>query len=256
MNDGEKQELLIKIYLTYLRDNKINTEQFGIITNLGFNNEYKKISDKNIDFSKIENDPKMIIKIAEQLEIQKSNPGDKADVKINKISYSLKCVGFSNPAIVNHTNRDGWLKIAERKEFNIEELDKIIDQYWILRERKKIKEDCSNKNQLSPFKDKIKILKPFLDYFLFEGSGKANSLNPADKIFEFEKYNLLSSWKIYGTEYLEQHWNNLVFSIRSKGMPPKYVSHKNKKFIEPWTRNFKGEKGEKKFRGSLHVRVG
>ena len=115
MNDGEKQELLIKIYLTHLRDNKINTEQFGIITNLGFNNEYKKISDKNIDFLKIEDDPKMIIKIAEQLEIQKSNPGDKADVKINKISYSLKCVGFSNPAIVNHTNRDGWLKIAERK---------------------------------------------------------------------------------------------------------------------------------------------
>ena len=31
MNDGEKQELLIKIYLTYLRDNKIKTEEFGII---------------------------------------------------------------------------------------------------------------------------------------------------------------------------------------------------------------------------------
>ena len=120
MNDGEKQELLIKIYLTHLRDNKINTEHFGIITTLGFNDEYKKIRDKNINFLKIENDPKMIIKIAEQLEIQKSNPGDKADVKINKIAYSLKCIGFSNPAIVNHTNRYGWLKIAERKKFNIE----------------------------------------------------------------------------------------------------------------------------------------
>ena len=167
MNDGEKQELLIKIYLTHLRDNRINTEHFGIITTLGFNGEYKKIRDKNINFLKIENDPKMIIKIAEQLEIQKSNPGDKADVKINKIAYSLKCIGFSNPAIVNHTNRYGWLKIAERKKFNIEELDKIIDEYWVLREEKKIKEDCSNKNQYSPFKDKIKVLKPFLDYFLF-----------------------------------------------------------------------------------------
>ena len=56
----------------------------------------------------------------EELEIQKSNPSDKADVKINQIAYSVKCLGFSNPAIVNHTNRDGWLKIAERKEFNIE----------------------------------------------------------------------------------------------------------------------------------------
>jgi len=256
MNDGEKQELLTKIYLTYLRDNKIKTKEFGIIKSLGFDVEYKEIKDKNLDFTEIQDDLNKIKEIAKQLKIQKSKPSDKADIKINKISYSLKCTGFSMPAIVNHTNREGWLKIAERKKFNIEELDKIIDEYWALREEKKIKEDCSNKNQYSPFKDKIKVLKPFLDYFLFEGSGKANSSNPADKIFEFEKYNLSSSWKIYGTEYLKKHWNNLVFSIRSKGMPPDYNSHKNKKIIEPWTRNFKGEKGEKKFRGSLHVRVG
>jgi len=256
MNDGEKQELLIKIYLTYLRDNKIKTEEFGIIKSLGFDNEYKEIEDKNLNFKEIQDDLNKIKDIAKKLEIQKSKPSDKADIKINKISYSLKCTGFSMPAIVNHTNREGWLKIAERKKIDITELDKIIEKYWILRNEKKISEDCSNKNKYSPFKDKIEIVKPFLDYFLFEGTGKEDSLNPANKIFEFEKYNSLSSWRIYGREYLEKHWDNLYFCVRSKGMPTDYNTYKNKDLLEPWTRNYKGKKGNKKFRGSLHVRVG
>ena len=124
-----------------------------------------------------------------------------------------------------------------------------------MRETKKISEDCSNSNLNSPFKDNIKIIKPFLNYFLFKGSGKGESDNPADKILSFESYKNLKSWKIFGEEYLDNHWDRLVFSIRSKGMPDKYENHKDKVLIEPWTRNFKGKKGEKKFRGSLHVRV-
>jgi hypothetical protein len=131
MNDGEKQELLIKIYLTYLRDNKIKTEEFGIIKSLGFDNEYKEIEDKNLNFTEIQDDLNKIKDITKKLEIQKSKPSDKADIKINKISYSLKCTGFSMPAIVNHTNREGWLKIAERKKIDITELDKIIEKYGL-----------------------------------------------------------------------------------------------------------------------------
>ena len=72
MNDGEKQELLIKIYLTYLRDNKIKTEEFGIIKSLGFDNEYKEIEDKNLNFTEIQDDLNKIKDIAKKLEIQKS----------------------------------------------------------------------------------------------------------------------------------------------------------------------------------------
>ena len=35
-----------------------------------------------------------------------------------------------------------------------------------------------------------------------------------------------------------------------------YDNHKFKELISPWTRYFKGIKGEKKYRGALHVRVG
>ena len=35
-----------------------------------------------------------------------------------------------------------------------------------------------------------------------------------------------------------------------------YDNHKYKDKISPWIRYFKGKKGEKKFRGALHVRVG
>jgi hypothetical protein len=39
-------------------------------------------------------------------------------------------------------------------------------------------------------------------------------------------------------------------------MPTDYNAYKNRDLLEPWTRNYKGKKGNKKFRGSLHVRVG
>ena len=42
----------------------------------------------------------------------------------------------------------------------------------------------------------------------------------------------------------------------TKGMPKNYNTHKHKELISPWTRYFKGKKGEKKYRGALHVRVG
>ena len=35
-----------------------------------------------------------------------------------------------------------------------------------------------------------------------------------------------------------------------------YIPIKHKELISPWTKNFKGKKGDKKYRGALHVRVG
>ena len=42
----------------------------------------------------------------------------------------------------------------------------------------------------------------------------------------------------------------------TKGMPKDYNTYKHKELISPWTKNFKGKKGDKKYRGALHVRVG
>ena len=42
----------------------------------------------------------------------------------------------------------------------------------------------------------------------------------------------------------------------TKGMPKDYDNYKDKSIISPWTRYFKGKKGDKKHRGALHVRIG
>ena len=255
MNYGEKQELLFKIYCTYLRDTQDKSSVLEEIKSVGFDKEYLSYDFSNLKFNNLEEDDELIKQISNKINIGKSKSTDKADIKINNVSYSLKCTGHAMPAIINHTPRNGWLKIAERENLDITKLDNIINEYWSLREAEEISEDCGNSNSKSPFKDNIEIIKPFLNYFLFKGTGKGKSNNPADKILSFESYNNLKSWKIYGDEYLDSHWDRLVFSVRSKGMPENYEQHKDKDIIEPWTRNFKGKKGGKKYRGSLHVRV-
>ena len=152
---------------------------------------------------------------AKELGISKSSSRDKADVKINDIYYSLKCNGYGKPTIVNHTNRKGWLKIAELKKLKISKLDEIINQYWKLRINGDITEDCPNSHQKSPFNKNKEIIKPYLDFFIFEGSGQGYSEYPATKVLEFKSFKDLSSWKIYDNEYLNQHWNNLYFCVTS-----------------------------------------
>jgi len=261
LNNGEREEYLIKIYLCYLRDKEINVPVIGKIIKVGFENNYNTTDWSNINFTKLKNNQEDIQNIAKILEITKSKSTDKADVKINDIFYSLKCTGYGKPTIVNHTNRIGWLKIAELKDLDISSLDKIIDQYWELRTKGVISEDCPNFHEKSPFNNNKEIVKPYLDFFIFEGSGKGYSEFPAEKVLDFKSFDDLNSWKVYGKEYLDKHWNKLYFCMRyKKGIMPinkkSYDNNKFKNLISPWTRHFKGKKGDKKYRGALHVRVG
>ena len=261
LNGGEREELLIKIILCSFRDYKKKIPSIGKIEKVGFENEYGSINWNNIDFNKLKKNDSKIRNIAKQLNISKGSSLDKADVKINDTFYSLKCTGYGKPTIVNHTSRVGFLNIADIKSLNISDLDSIVDKYWTLRENNEISEDCPNSHEKSPFKNKKHIIKPFLDFFIFEGSGKGKSKYPAEKVLEFEKFNETISWKIFSSEYLDQHWEKLYFCLRyKKGIMPinqtAYDNHKYKDKISPWIRYFKGKKGEKKFRGALHVRVG
>ena len=257
LNDGEREEYLIKIYLCYLRDSKIDLPKIGKIINVGFTEEYKKTNWSEIDFKKIENDQIQIKKLANKLKIDKTSSRYKADIKINNTYYSLKCTGYGKPAIVNHTNRIGWLNISKIIDKDITGLDKVINKYWKLRTKGDVSEDCPNSSEKSPFKNHKNIIKPYLDFFVFKGSGQGLSEFPAEKVLEFESWIDQKSWKIYSKEYIDKLWPNLYFCMRStKGMPTDYNSFKDKKLISPWTRFFKGKTGEKKHRGALHVRVG
>lgn len=250
MNNGEKNEILFKVYLCYLKKTNNHNSPFGEIKKLGFDNiEYNEI-DENIDFSELD-DEIFLEKISKSLGIEKSSPRNKADIFINNIAYSVKYMTAGPPSITNHTNRKGFVRIAKQLKINIKDLDKLITKYWDLRINNKISEDCYNDNPLSPFKNNKEILRPYLEYFCFTGTGSSDSKYPAENLIKFSKYNDPSTWKIFSKEEtIDEIWDGLGFCMRGgKGMPKNFNSSKDKKIIEPWTKY-----SSKKYRGALSVR--
>lgn len=258
INSGERNELLVKLRLIELRDKKqsINLEGKTLrVTSVGFGgNEYKSLPN-NIDLEEVyeesNNDDITDLKsIAEEVGITKAASRDKADVFINGIGYSVKSLQSAPPALVNHTPRNGWKRICDSLNIDIEELDNIISEYWEKRLKGVLMEDVGNDNQNSPFKSHKDYLLPILNYFLFKGTGSKDSNYPADFILDFSNPIDVDTWSIHGKEYLDEQWGNLVFSVRHKGMPDSYPKCKNSETIKPWVRNFQGSD-----KGSLHVRI-
>jgi len=260
MNIGEKNELLLKIYLTYLRDNNPKLETcFGLIKSVGFGEKEYKSCPKDIDFDSLENNSDNKKKVEEKIEeinkslnIEKSSPQNKADIYINKIAYSIKYMDAGKPSIVNHTTRKGFLRIAKQLKLNIRDLDDLIKIYWDLRNSDEITEDCSNLNEKSPFKDKKEILKPYIEYYCFTGTGSRDSKHPAQKLVRFNCYSNHTSWKIIEkSKAIDEIWDGLYFCMRDikKGGIKNYENHPDKSILKPWTKFSSG-----KFRGALSVR--
>jgi hypothetical protein len=257
LNKGELNELLLKIFLVNLRDNFPKQETiFGKIKSVGLDNEYNTLNFE-IDFEEIDtqisnNNFELIYSISKTLGITKSSSSYKADVIINDNPISLKFSGAARPALVNHTNRLGWLRISDEINFNISILDEIIDSYWNLRDQSIIGEDIININTNSPFADNLEILRPIINYFAFDGTGSKKSNLPAELIMDFNNFRNTDTWSFYDrNNFLDNVWNKLVFSIRSKkGMPPDYNNYKFRDDISPWTRKIDG-----KYKGALHIRI-
>lgn len=250
MNQGEKNEILFKIFLCFLKKKKIKSTILGEIKTLGFNNKHYLSLQEEIDFQRLTNNVK-IQELCEKLKIEKSSPKNKADIHINKTAYSIKYMNAAPPSIINHTNRKGFVRIAKKLNLKISKLDGLMSKYWDLRNSNKITEDCGNNNPFSPFVNHKEILRPYLEYFCFLGSGSAESDFPAEKVIKFYQFNDPSTWKIYSkNETIDEIWNGLYFCMRGgKGMPKDYEKSKDKKIIEPWTQFSSG-----KFRGALSVR--
>ena len=191
-------------------------------------------------------------KIEKILGIGKSKTGTKADVSVNNVRYSVKEMNSAPPAIVNHTPRNGFENVCERIGAQIDTLDSIIDEYWEKRIEGKITEDVSNSNEISPFLKHKKYLKPIINYFLFTGTGSKDSNFPADKALLVKYKDLPEGLEIIKKEdYFESIWKHLVFSLRSKGMPPSY-EHGNNEYesVRCWTKLKDG-----RYKGALHIRV-
>lgn len=255
MNNGERNELIIKLKLIEFRElkSKIYIDSNLVeINSVGFTNEYSELKEY-LDFNFIESLPDSNLKsFAAKFGIDKAPGRSKADVYVNGIGISLKSLENAPPAIINHTTRIGFETACSYCNIDINLLDDIIEEYWYLRKYNFIKEDVSNSDINSPFKNNLNVLKPILNYFLFDGSGSGLSKHRADILLDYKSVNNTEDWNTYNRENaVDKIWGNLVFSLRSKGMPENYPNIENLKLesVKKWTVFY-----QNKFRGSLHVR--
>lgn len=249
MNKGEKAELFLKASLLRFKDNNKTHPVLGKIIHLSDDTNLSSLNWKNEANVFLQSFD--VTNLVNTLGIGKARASSKADIAINGIQYSLKEINASPPAIVNHTPRPGFENVCKKVGVSIIKLDRIISNYWQLRQQGIIKEDTKTSDQNCPFKPHKKYLKPIIEYFIFTGTGQGDSNHPADKILEINYRNLHNEMKIFEKDtYFDQVWDKLVFSIRSKGMSPKYPNCKNHNSISKWTRI-----AERKPKGSLHIRV-
>ena len=144
---------------------------------------------EDIDFKNL-NEEEDLKELSKKLGIDKSSSKSKADIHINGLGYSIKYMSAAPPSIINHTTRKGFVRIATKLNLNISDLDELMDKYWDLRNSNQITEDCGNNNSLSPFKDHKEILRPYLEYFCFKGTGSSDSKHSAESIVKFYKFKV------------------------------------------------------------------
>lgn len=250
-NKGEYDEMRVKLHLIELRDLqqsiKIGKKKI-VVTKVENAGVSCKSLPKGTILSKLSDEK--IEKLAKKVGALKAPAGSKADVFVNGLGISVKSHRGASPAFLNHTHRAGFIKVCERVGVDIKKLDTIIKSYWNKRKQGIITEDVKNSDKNSPFKNHLEYLRPILNYFLFIGTAQKDSAFPADYILDFEDPLNEKKWSFSKDEYIDIVWKNVVFSIRSKGMPNLYPKGDNTNEIKPWV-----EKIDGKYKGALHARI-
>lgn len=248
-NLGEEGEVFLKAFLVQQMSLGKEVGPFGLITSLNFGPglvapewqpEYNQLLEL-MDYNGLKR-------------IFPKAPGTyKADIGINGKNYSVKYKGGARSAIVNHTNRKGFLRVCDQIKLEIGPLDKMVDEYWKKRESGLIMEDISNSNPESPFKDHKEYLESVIKYFLFDGTGGKDSGFKADSFLEFSNPIDPTTYRILSKDDVVSYvWDSLVFSLRSKkGMPSKYDPELNAD-LTAWVRYRPGDEYPK---GALHIRT-
>lgn len=130
-NIGEYDEMRAKLHLIELRDSGksviINGQRVVIRTVKNGGVECKSLpANTNLALlsdTQVENMAKLVGAF-------KAPAGSKADVYVNDYGISVKSHRGANPAFLNHTHRAGFLKVCNRINTSIDQLDNIINDYW------------------------------------------------------------------------------------------------------------------------------
>ena len=238
MNQGERDEVLFKLATAHYNP--------GQIRNPGGNPPVGLVPEPN-RFSGLSDHE--LTNLAESIGLGKAPSQAKSDCDIymngSWSSVSLKSNRGSSATILNHTHRTGVLAAASRIGYDIQLLDRCVQQYHDLRGRNIIPEDISNADPNSPFGPYASSLIPIVNYFLMRGTGGRDSPYPAQYVGIISD-PLLGLNGISITEaqnYITNNWFNIRFCMRHKN--PSSAPHS-----VPWNVIHDG-----RVRGELHIRL-
>ena len=191
--------------------------------------------------------------------IDNSKIVSKVDITLNNKHTSIRCLNYTDRALVNHSHRRKYEAVCNYIGESIKPLDKMISDYWICRRLGVFNEDCYSYSSLNPFleqKDYLNRLLTFMAFntFDYEKTGEEGFIaerivNIIDYIDPWDE----NTWRIFTpNNYFESIWKYLCFSMRDrKGMPTdeKLMLPENSD-IRLWTHKI----GDR-YKGALHIRI-
>lgn len=253
INQGEKDEYLLKLFLVECRKNRrvipIGDKMQIVKSVENSRREEIEYPEKVLNWNSISSG--LLVYLCQRIKAGKSGAFDKADVFINGIGISVKSKRGAPPSIINQTARDKILRVMNAISCPIEPLDHIISRYWYLRLNGGTEDVCGlgPNNPFTTSEDNtsnLPVLKPLLNYFTFKGTGTRDSAAPATYVLSVGNPADITTWVYYSEEnFVDSVWENLVFSIRAKGLPQNITEE-----IKPWVKMIDGA-----YKGTLNVRV-
>lgn len=253
INQGDRDEYLVKLFLIECRQNKrpIPIGDTMAVVKSVQNSKMEEMDTPNRLLNWVEMKAGLLVYFCKQIKAGKAGAFDKADVFVNGIGISVKSQRGAAPSLINQTARDKILRVMNAINCPIEPLDHIVNRYWFMRLNGGT-EDVSGLGKDNPFtideegNSNLSLLKPLINYFTFKGTGTRDSLAPATLVLSLDNPVDTSTWVYYSEDnFVESVWENLVFSIRGKGLPTDITEE-----AQPWVREIDGQK-----KGTLNVRV-
>ena len=191
--------------------------------------------------------------------IDNSQVVSKIDITLNNKDCSIRCLNYTDRALVNHSHRRKYEAVCNYIGESIKPLDKMINDYWICRKLGVFNEDCYSYTSLNPFLEHKEYLNKLLTFMAFttfdynkageDGFIAERIVNIIDYIDPWDE----NTWRIFTPiNYFESIWKYLCFSMRDrKGMPTdeKLMLPENSD-IRIWTEKIGG-----RYKGALHIRI-
>lgn len=189
----------------------------------------------------------------------------KCDIVINGKRYAIRCMNYTDRALVNHSTRPKYEKVCQWLGLSIADLDLAVSKYIERRKLGVFNEDCFYQSTLNPFIAHRRYLKRLLTAMAFNSFNFNKEYNEegfvkdsVDFILDFINPLEPTLWRYYSPEnYFDAIWTSLCFSLRdSKGMPSdEELFRPGNESILKWNYPYVDEAGITRNKAALHIRV-